>query len=691
MAWWVALMAAVVWASPFAVYADDKETKKTKDYQEYTLGEIVNLGRQSAVQDVAIINKVTPQDFKAVNADSVADALTYVPGVQVMYGRKLFPYMNIHGFDQNSIATLIDGVPYYETKYGGLDINQIGLEGIARIDVVKGAASVLYGPNALGGVINIITKKPTETPSFSATAEYGLDGTDDAYRVGLSHGMRKGIFNYWLSYSHREWDSWDLAGDFKPRQGRVGKKPTIIEDGGERNNSDYKTDNFWAKVGLEPSDGSEVYVNFHYITTEKGYPPNIDSVKVFSDFSQFDRITAYDDWGIDLSGEHTFAGKFNLQAKLFYHNHLDDYTSYTDETYSEIITVNGDKAVSTYKDYILGGMLLGDWGVATWDSLRFSIHYRKDGHKQRDIEHLPYAESNAYTGSLGLENECRLLADKLSVVAGVSYDWFDIADAQDDPNGDGNIINLDTPDQVHEVDPMVGLTFHMNDSIELFASVARKTRFPTLSQIYTKIPNLDLGAEKAINYTAGVKWAFKDLVKIQVAPFFHDISDFITRSVPPSVNPYGQYENYDKIRMLGVEVDAEITPVKDLLVKIGYMYNDASNESPDRISDKVTNVPEYTVDLMLQYVIPVVKTRLNWTFLFAGKSYYQLPTPDRPDDAEIVNASYKLVNARISQPFLKDRLEAFLAADNLFDENYEPTSGYPAPGRRIWLGLSFKL
>ena len=61
-------------------------------------------------------------------------------------------------------------------------------------------------------------------------------------------------------------------------------------------------------------------------------------------FSHFDRITAYDDWGVDLSAEHAYTDRFNLQVKLFYHDHSDDYASYADQTYTEQI------ALSTYQD-----------------------------------------------------------------------------------------------------------------------------------------------------------------------------------------------------------------------------------------------------------------------------------------------------------------------------------------------------
>jgi iron complex outermembrane receptor protein len=679
------LLMALALLVPGAGAQDDK------GYQEYSLGEIVVSGRSSAVREIAVANEIRTEDFEAVNAESVADALTHVPGVQVTYGRKYFPSVNIRGFDQNRILTLIDGVPYYETKYGGMDLNQIGLESVARIDVVKGAPSVLYGPNALGGVVNIITKEPTEKPHLSATVEYGLDGLDDAYKASISHGRKVGNFNYWLSYSHRQWDSWDLSDDFAPRIGQIRRRPggttsTRIEDGGERENSDYRTDNFWGKMGLEPSADTEVYVNFHYISSEKGDAPNLDRVNVFPDFTQFDRITDYDDWGVDLSAKHAFSERFDLQAKLYYHDHSDDYTSYADQTYSRVV------AVSTYKDDILGGMLLGDFRPVDWDALRFSLHYKKDTHEQRDLETLPFAESYAYTGSMGLENEMTLLDDRLSVVAGVSYDWFDVRKADEDVNNDGNIVDSGTPGTRDELNPMIGMTYEVVDRVKLFASVAKKTRFPTLSQLYSgNIPNLDLSAETAINYTAGLSWRYRDLMSVELAPFFHDISDFITREVPPEENPYSQYKNHDEVEMQGVEVNAVITPMEDLSFKLGCMYNDADNKSPGRVSDEVLGVPQYTFNFGVQYTLPVIGTRLNGNMLYLGKSYRQLPTPADPKLEVIENESYQLCNIKITQPLLSDRMEAFLAVDNLFDENYEPNSGYPAPGMSMWLGLSFRM
>ena len=374
-----------------AAWAEEKS--ESKDFEVYTLGEIVVRGERQGVKDISISTEVSAEEIKATNSHSVSEALTHVTGVQVTTDRKNEPEIAIHGFDQSHILVLIDGVPYYESAYGVLDLNQISTDNVAKIEVIKGAPSVLYGPNAEVGVINIITKKPSDMPSISASYEIG---ELHAEKFSFSHGMKAGILNYWLGYTHRESDAWKLSDDFQKRIGTISYKPggqvdTYLEDGGKfRDNSDYKSDNFWAKVGIEPSPDSEYYVNFHYIGTEKGDPPNIDSATVFSakpSFSFLDRMEKYDDWGIDLSGRQIMMDYLTLEGKFFYHSHVDDYVSYWDETFQTPI------AVSRYKDYLAGGMLLADFRPVEWDTMKMAIHYKGDSHEERDDEYLPFAAS----------------------------------------------------------------------------------------------------------------------------------------------------------------------------------------------------------------------------------------------------------------------------------------------------------
>ena len=113
------------------------EEKKAKEFEAYTLGEIVVSGDR--VRETAVIAEITAEDIQATNSKTVAEALTYAPGVKVTVGRKNEPNVSIRNFDQSQALVLIDGVPYYETNAGKLDLNQIPTDNVARIEVIKGA------------------------------------------------------------------------------------------------------------------------------------------------------------------------------------------------------------------------------------------------------------------------------------------------------------------------------------------------------------------------------------------------------------------------------------------------------------------------------------------------------------------------------------------------------------------------
>jgi len=690
------IMLCILMLSFSFAYAQETTKPESKaGYEAFDLGEIyVTAEKFPASREVTVTTEITAEEIKATNSHTVAEALTYVPGVIVSVGRKNQPNIQMRGLDQSRALILIDGVPYYETNYGKLDLNQIPVDNIAKIEITKGDSSVLYGPNALAGVINIITKKPSEKLSADAILEVGEYATS---KLSLSHGMKVGIFNYWLNYAHQESGGWRTADDFEPRPGTIRRKPgtsteEILEDGGFRNNSDFKTDSFWAKVGIEPAQDAEYYLNFHYIVKEKGVPPSTVSEKVFTSrpaFSGFVRIPRYDDWGIDLSGQQKISNELVLKAKLFYHNHVDDYVSYSDQIYNEKI------AVSRYKDYLIGGSMTADYQPARWDIVRLGLQYRGDSHEERDDSYLPFAKDFSYTGSVSLENEFNKIKN-LSIVAGVSYDWFRVKDAERNINdkNTGNFLEqvaLDKPDTMDEFDPMIGATYTFADATRLFGSIARKVRFPTLSQLYsTKSGNIELTAEKSINYTLGISHPFGSLASGELAIFYYDISDFISRDAPGTEGIYRKYRNYAKIRLAGFELSGEINPMKDLLIRLGYTYNNARDRSDNKVTDDVTFVPEHKVDLGLKYTVPYIITLVNLTCVYVTDSYNQLPTPQRPTQETIKTGDYFIVNARIAKSFLK-RYEAYLAINNILDSDYESEYGYPGFGRNFYVGLSVKL
>ncbi|MEN6622246.1 MAG: TonB-dependent receptor [Smithella sp.] len=673
-------------------WAAESVTKPSKEFEVYNLGEVVVSAENAKVKEVTIIDEITAEDIKATNSKTLAEALSYAPGVRVTPREKSMPNISINGFAQNQLLVLIDGVPYYETKYGKLDLNQIPTENIAKIEITKGAASVLYGANALGGVINVITKKPSDKPYTSASMEFSENSTQ---RYSATHGMKTGIFNYWLNYTYAKSNGYDLSSDYEPRRTAIikqkGKNQTTIyetiQDKGKRINSDYESNNIWAKFGIEPNKDSEYYLNFHYLDRDKAWAPSTDSIRYINSrpyFTNFARLPDYNDWGIDLDAKQKVLDKVTLKAKLFYHNHKDNLDSYTDQTYTTQL------AHSSYKDYILGVSLFADYQPVEWDILRFSVHYKKDNHEQRDDEYLPFEESASFTGSVGVENEFNLIKN-LSVVAGFSYDWFNVDKSEKTntkSNGDFNYMSNNPTTDSDSFNPMAGLTYTFSDKTKIFGSLAHKSRFPTLDELYSsKGGNANLRAETSWNYTLGAARPISTFAKAGMSFFYYDVSDMISKDGPPGW--FGTNYNVGKVHLYGFEVNTEVYPLEGLIMRADYTYEEAYNRTEGRVTDDVTFVPKHKVDVGIQYSIPAVKTRLNFNMIYVGQTYSQLPTPSSPTAAVLEASDYTIFDAKITQPVWK-YFEAYVACKNIFDKNYEPELGYPAPGRSYWVGLLAK-
>ncbi len=290
----------------------------------------------------------------------------------------------------------------------------------------------------------------------------------------------------------------------------------------------------------------------------------------------------------------------------------------------------------------------------------------------------PYENYYAWTGSVGIEDEITYWKNA-SIVVGGSYDWFKIAEAN----------YMETKPTSNSFNPMIGANYVFPDSTKLFASVARKTRFPTLSNLFASVKsggNPNLTAESSINSTIGVSRSFGKFAWGQLAFFYHDITDLIDRIGPDKTD---RLENFGNVVVYGIETNTELYPAKDLVLKLAYNFNNPSDQSENRVTDKVRNVPQHKLDLGAQYTIPYIITRIDLNGILFSNYYSQVPTISRPDDLATRVPGYFVMNARVSKKFLNN-FEAYVAINNIFDRNYEPEAGFPAEGRTIYGGLTAK-
>jgi len=157
----------------------------------------------SASQLGASVTVVTEDDFKTYHYPTVDEALRQVPGVEIRrsgsFGKTTA--ITIRGANTKQVQVLVDGVRVKSPTLGEVDLSDIAPDMIERIEIIRGPQSTLYGPDAIGGVINIITKKGTGPFSGYFSQEAGNYDTH-ATRAGFSGAW--GLFDYALSGSHLE-------------------------------------------------------------------------------------------------------------------------------------------------------------------------------------------------------------------------------------------------------------------------------------------------------------------------------------------------------------------------------------------------------------------------------------------------------------------------------------------------------
>src|SRR2546426_7210050 len=143
----------------------------------------------------ASVSVVTEDDFKTYHYETVEDALRTVPGVEIRRSGSLgkTTSVSIRGANANQVQVLVDGVRVKSPTSGQADLSDMSPDLIERIEVIRGPQSTLYGADAIGGVINIITKKGKGPLSGSVQQEAGKY---DTYESRASFGGSVGIIDY---------------------------------------------------------------------------------------------------------------------------------------------------------------------------------------------------------------------------------------------------------------------------------------------------------------------------------------------------------------------------------------------------------------------------------------------------------------------------------------------------------------
>jgi iron complex outermembrane receptor protein len=151
-------------------------------------------------------------EMRLRNADTVADAVRQLPGATLSRNSRNEEMIYLRGFDSRQVPVYVDGVPLYVPYDGYVDFSRFTTFDLSEIRVAKAGASLMYGPNTLGGAINLVTRKPVKP--FEGDARIGA-GAGGERKAAVNLGVKLGNWFYQLGASYLDADSFQLPKGFK--------------------------------------------------------------------------------------------------------------------------------------------------------------------------------------------------------------------------------------------------------------------------------------------------------------------------------------------------------------------------------------------------------------------------------------------------------------------------------------------
>ena len=177
---------------------------------------------------------VKVEDLRRFNRDTLGAAVVLTPGMNLSRNSRNEDIVYLRGFDVRQVPLFIDGIPAYVPYDGYVDFGRFTTFDLAEIRVAKGAASLLYGPNTLGGAINLVSRKPKNSLEGDLKAGVGGGGLQTyAVNVGSNQGLW--YFQLGATYSDRKW--YPLSSDYRPRSiptSASNPARNLLENGGHR-------------------------------------------------------------------------------------------------------------------------------------------------------------------------------------------------------------------------------------------------------------------------------------------------------------------------------------------------------------------------------------------------------------------------------------------------------------------------
>ncbi len=602
--------------------------------------------QQRLKDTVHSVEVITRSQLEKTSAATLSDILQTHSGIQLSFDQGGGVGVRLQGLDAKYVLILIDGERVSGRVRGVIDLQRFPLERIERVEIVKGPSSALYGSDAIGGVINIITRRSQKPIEAGGFLRYGNGGGHLLDLTGY-FGMKQKAWDIQLSLGWHRYDAYQLP-DRDPLASTSGSSNEILQVEG--------------RASYRASRAFGISLRGNYLYQDRA------GIDASASGAIFDRKNRTETATLTLSTDSLLSGPTRIKSSLhfaffrdqfLYDQQGSDAFDLYEETFDWLLQANlqMDRAFGTQHILTLG--LEGLYENLRADRIKDSFAHRGRGAVYAQYEWLPLVD-----------------APRLSVVPGVRFEL----DSQF-----GYAIN---PKLAVRFDPLPGLI--------LRASYGRAFRAPSFKELFLTFENNSVGyvvegnpalaPEFANGFQLGAEWQAVPWLWFSLQGFYNLIDNLIIEQVITDPAKPGtfrvQYANIASATTRGLEAVVRLTPHRLFSFEVGYNLTDTIDH-PNNRPLALRALHRAHTQITLQD--PWIHLKLTVRGIFEGERFAFLDTNgDQKDDTLRIDP-YVLLHARLSRSFFDRRLEVFAAAQNILGSGNH--QWLPIRPRTFFLGV----
>lgn len=612
--------------------SSEKDLQINLHRKEFMLDEIVTTGQytpRSAQQSVYQIKTVTAERIAAQGAVNLRDLMTNEMNVRLSQDNILGSSMSINGISGQNVKIMIDGVPVVGRLGGNIDLSQINLNNARRVEIIEGPMSAIYGTDALGGVINIITEDQVDdkinitlNSLYESVGVYNFDGSA-GFKFGKSNVMISGGRNFFGGYS--EVDT-SRNKQWKPK---------------EQYFSDWQFNHFFDKFSLRYSGQ---FYNDHILN--RGAPRLPYRETAFDDHFRTTRLTN----SLFFRGEVAPNRFFDITGSYSYYKRMKN-TYFKDlVTLEESFTSDpADQDTNSFDSWVLRG-------TYSHDNVINRVSYQAG------------FDLNMSTAAGRRINENEKSLEDYAVFASIQLRPIDAITIQPAIRLIHNS-NYEAP-----IVPSLNLKSELTRFLTLRASYARGFRAPSIQELHFMFVDINhnirgnesLTAETSHSYNLTLNFHNQTnnyAFKLEPGVYFNDIKDLIT--LGNIENDLWSYVNIGQFRTLGSNLTLSYIRA-DLNSKLGFSYIGRSYKINETVSSsRFVFSPEVMANIIYNSQIFGITASLFYKYT-GGQSGFNIDEEGTEYNAYEIE-DYHTLDITFSKDILDSYLTLTLGAKNLFD------------------------